>query len=76
MKNSSNNNLIHRYIVLPHNLTGGIIENSFNKLRIKTITNSSKRIKNVIDNKNDNIHVKSDAGVYSIQCLDGNKKLR
>ena len=36
---------------------------------IKTVTNSSKTIKNIINDKNNGDHIKFDAGVVSILCL-------
>ena len=46
-----------------------------NNFEIKTVTNSSKIIKNLINNKkNNNSHIESRAGVYEILSLVSNKK--
>ena len=42
--------------------------------QIKTASNSSKTIKNLINNKNKITHFKSEAGIYAIQYLDCNPK--
>ena len=47
-----------------------------NNLEIKTVSNSSKAIKYLISYKNCNRHRKSDVGVYTIQYLDCNMKIR
>ena len=79
--NISNNNLLHRYIILPNNPTLNIIENKTPQKQTKNKTwnqNNYKLFKNSYeDYKNDNTHIKSDAGVYTVQCLDCNlKKIR
>ena len=38
------------------------------------VTQSSKTIKNIINNKNNNTHIKYDAGVFSVVCLDCTKR--
>ena len=43
-----------------------------NNLEIKVDTNSAKSIKNIIYDKNNNTHIKSDGGIYAIQCMDCN----
>ena len=51
------------------------VTNTIKKIETtKTVTNSSKTIKNIINNKNDNNHITSDAGDCSIQCLGCNRK--
>ncbi len=37
--------------------------------KIRTISDSLKTIKNLINDKNNNIHIKSNVGVYIFQCL-------
>ena len=66
----SNNNSLHRYIILPNN---SVIEKKL-KLGIKTVSNSSKTIKDLIDDKNNNNPIDSKAEIYEIPCLDCNKK--
>ena len=72
--NFSNDNALHGFINLPNNSTTNIIEKKLNYLGIKTVTNSSKTIRNLINDKNNNNHMESRVGVYEIACLDCNKK--
>ena len=44
-------------------------------LGTKTVTNSSKKMRNLINNKNDNIPKKSKSRVYEIPCLDCYKNM-
>ena len=48
------------------------LKKNLKNLGIKTVTNSSKIIRNLIDNKNN--YIKSRAMIYVIPCLDCNKK--
>jgi len=72
--NTPTNNYINRYIILPNNSATTIIEKNLNNLGIKTVSNSSKTIKSIINNKRNNTQTRSNAGVYTIQCLDCNKQ--
>ena len=73
--NFSNNNSLYRYIILPNNSTTKDFEKTKqNNLGIKTVTNSSKTIRNLINDKNNNAHIESRAGIYNILHLDSNKK--
>ena len=38
------------------------------------VTNLAKTIRNLINNENNNNHIKSWAGFYEIPCSDSNKK--
>ena len=67
--NFSNNNSLHKYIILPNNSDSNNKKN-LNNLGIKTVTNTSKTIKNLINNKNNNIPIKSRADEYEIPFLD------
>ena len=42
---------------------------NFNNLGIKIAINSSKTVKNIINDKNNNIHIKSDDDIYAFQCV-------
>ena len=66
--------MIFRYIILPNNLNTNIIDKKALKTLELKVTNFSKAIKNIINNKNNSTHIKYDAGIYTIQCLDCNKK--
>ena len=50
--NISNYNLFKRYIILPTNTNTDIIKKELNNLTIQTVTNSSKAIRNIINNNN------------------------
>ena len=50
------------------------MERNLNNLEIKTVSNPSKIIRNLINNKNNNTHIEYREGVYEISCLDCNKK--
>ena len=39
------------------------------------VANSSKTIRNLINNRNNNTHIKSRAGDYEIPCVDCNKNM-
>ena len=53
--------------------TTNIIERNLNNFRIQNLSNSSKVINNLINNKN-NTHIKSKVEVYDIQCQHCNKE--
>ena len=48
---------------------------NLNNVGIKTVSNSTKTIRNSINNENNNTHIKSRLGVYEIPCLDCNKNM-
>ena len=62
------------YIVILGNNSTTNNRKKLNHLVIKTVSNPSKSIQNIIDNKNTNI--KSDEVFYSMQCLDYKKYVR
>ena len=49
------------------------MEKNLNNLGFKTVNNSSKTVRNLI-NKNNNTHIKSRAGLYEILYLDYKKR--
>ena len=59
-----------RFFIYKHN------RKNLNNLRIKTFTNSPKRIRNLIDNKNNNTHIKSKVEIYTILCVDCKKNIQ
>ena len=42
-------------------------DKNLNNFGIKAVTNSWKTIKNIVNNKYNNAHIKSDAGFYAIK---------
>ena len=70
----NNNNDFDRYIILPNNPITDKINSNLKKIGIKTVTQSTKTVKNILQNKNNHKHTHSEAGVYTIDCLNCNKK--
>ena len=63
--------IYHTYIIWLNNSTTNIIEINLNNLQIEIVTNFL--ITKYFINKNNNTHIKFDAGINAIQCLDCNK---
>ena len=60
--------IYYRYIILPND-SAQTSQKNLHNLGIKTVTNSSKTVRSMINDKNNNIHIKSEAGFYTMPGL-------